>query len=438
MLEKIKNFPLVKFFYNLPGAARLYHFLWAFLGAVAAGFPSRYIYVIGITGTKGKTTTLEVLNSILEEAGKKTALLSSLRVKIDDRSEKNKLGNSMPGRAYIQRFLRKAVNAGCKYALIEVTSQGVVFHRHRFINWNVGILTNLAPEHIEAHGSFEKYREAKLNFLKYVGMKGGRIFINCDDANADFFVNKLGDYKPMCYSKKNENVLRILPNIHRVHGVSDQAPPKFRLSDFNKENVAGAVAAASYIGISEKIIEEALRSFGGVRGRFEFVQHRPFAVVVDYAHTPDSLKRVYEELRNYSAAVAKNSPRMICVLGAAGGGRDKWKRPVMGKIAAEYCEEVILTNEDPYGEKPEKILDEISSGFSKLPITNRQLPKVYKILDRREAIKKAISLAGDGDVVVCTGKGSEDWIHVARGKKIPWDERAVIEEELKNRKLGSM
>lgn len=425
------------------------------LSVVAAGYPSRYIYVIGITGTKGKTTTLEVLNSILEEAGKRTAILSSLRVKIDDHSEKNKLDNSMPGRAYIQRFLRKAVSARCEYALVEVTSQGIVLHRHRFINWNVGVLTNLAPEHIEAHGSFEKYREVKLKFLKYVGRKGGKIFINCDDASADFFVSELGDYQPVCYSKKNEEVLRILPNIHLVRAASDQAPPEFHLSDFNKENFAGAVAVASDIGISEKVTEEALRSFGGVKGRFEFVQHQPFAVVVDYAHTPDSLRKVYETLRNEisntpasAEASAAGKPladmsagrqfsiskKLICVLGAAGGGRDKWKRPVMGKIAAEYCDEIILTNEDPYNEKPDDIIWEIKSGIPQ----NFPAANVFEILDRREAIRKAVSSARDGDVVIATGKGSEDWIHVARGKKIPWDERAVIEEALKNRKLVSI
>lgn len=123
----------------------LYHFLLAWAGALLYGRPSENIFVVGVTGTKGKTTTLELINAILEAAGKKTALLSSLRIKIDEESKKNKTGNSMPGRFYIQRFLKKAVKAGCKYALIEVTSQGVIFHRHRFANWNMGILNQYRP-----------------------------------------------------------------------------------------------------------------------------------------------------------------------------------------------------------------------------------------------------------------------------------------------------
>src|ERR1700691_5407142 len=142
----------------------VYHFLWAWVGAQKYSHPSRGVYVIGITGTKGETTTLELLNAILEAAGKRTAILSSLRMKIGDESEKNPTGNSMPGRGAIQKFLRRARRARCGYALIEVTSQGVVQHRHRFINWNIGVITNLHPEHIESHGSFEKYRAAKLDF----------------------------------------------------------------------------------------------------------------------------------------------------------------------------------------------------------------------------------------------------------------------------------
>lgn len=155
----------------------------------------------------------------------------------------------------------------------------------------------------------------------------------------------------------------------------------------------------------------------GVPGRLEYVQQRPFAVVVDYAHTPDSLTRVYQFLKG------AHHGRLICVLGAAGGGRDRWKRPEMGKVAAELCDDIVLTNEDPYDENPESILNEIASGFP-------HVRNFHKILDRREALRKAISLAKPGDVVVATGKGSESSIHLAKGKKVPWNERQEIERML--------
>lgn len=428
MLERIKRFPLVRIFYKLPGLVWLYHFILALLGAMLYGQPSKKIFVIGVTGTKGKTTVLEILNAILESAGKKTALISSLRAKIGGESTKNALDNTMPGRFYIQKFLRDAVSVGCQYALIEVTSQGVVLSRHRFINWNSGLLINLAPEHIEAHGSFEKYRKAKLDFLRYVGDRGGKIFVNEDDKNAGFFFAALKKFKPIAYSKNDREVSRILPRHSPLRAATDIQPPEFLLSDFNKENLAAAVVIAKSIGIGERAIEDALRHFRGVPGRMEFIQWKPFAVVIDYAHTPDSLEAVYRAL---SAKHESRSSKMICVFGAAGGGRDRWKRPAMGKIAAEYCDEIILANEDPYDEKPEEILSEIKSGM-----IGGKPETIKEILDRRIAIEEAVGLAKNGDTVIITGKGSENWIHMKRGKKIPWNERNVVEKIIKSKKGG--
>lgn len=427
-MEKVKQFPLVKFFYNLPGIASTYHFLWAWFGAQAHKRPSKKIFVIGVTGTKGKTTTLELLNAILEAAGKRTALLSSLRVKIDDKSEKNPKGNSMPGRAYIQDFLARAVRAKCGYALIEVTSQGVAQHRHRFVDWNVGAITNLAPEHIEAHGSFENYRKAKLDFLMYVIKKGGKVFLNRDDAQFDFFAAALGDEKTLSYSREDDWLRNYLPRLQPVRSASGSAF-RFLLSAFNEENIAVAVAIARELGISDSAIGEALAGFRGVPGRMEFVEEGPYTAIADYAHTPDSLEAAYKAAKptpsgNYPA------PRLICVLGAAGGGRDKWKRPQFGKIAAEYCDEIILTDEDPYDEDPTVVVKEIRSGILG---GDPELANVHEVLDRREAIKKAVALARPGDVIIGTGKGSEDWIHVAHGKKVPWNERRVFEEALREK-----
>ena len=336
----------------------------------------------------------------------------------------------MPGRGYLQKFLRRAARAECNYALVEVTSQAVVQHRHRFIHWNMGVLTNLAPEHIESHGSFENYRAAKLDFLKYVIKKGGKVFLNRDDKNFDFFMEALGDSEPIAYSKDDEFFHDSLPHIRSTRMRRDSEAPHFLMSPFNEENIAVAVAIAKELGIANKIIEDAIMEFEGVPGRMEFVHvrrlHRGRGLC---AHAGIARGRVCGGSAKTDVGTFRR-PRLICVLGAAGGGRDTWKRPAMGTIAADHCDEIILTNEDPYDEDPQAIMDEIETG---IPQPLREGQHVYKILDRVQAIEKAVALANEGDVVIGTGKGSEDWIHAAGGRKIPWNERAVFDDALAKR-----
>ena len=434
-MENVKRSKLVQFFYNLPGIRSSYHFLWAWIGARRHGAPSERIFVIGVTGTKGKTTTLELINAILEAAGKRTALLSSLRVKIGDESTKNTLGNSMPGHGYIQKFLKRALEKKCPYALIEVTSQGAALHRHRFVEWNMGIITNLAPEHIEAHGSFEKYRKAKLDFLHYVMERGGKVFLNRDDPNFHFFRNELVEEakdgtKVMQYSRSDDWMQNYLPKIKPMRAMSEGPAPKFLLSGFNEENIAIAVAVAKELGIGDRTIEEALVSFKGVPGRMEFVVKGPYTAIVDYAHTPASLEAAYIAAKPAPSS-SYPEPKLICVLGAAGGGRDKWKRPEFGKIAANFCDEIVLTDEDPYDEDPQAIIKEIRAGILD---GEPDLANVHEVLDRREAIRRAAALAAAGDVIIATGKGSEDVIHIARGRTIPWNEKREFEEALSEKR----
>ena len=240
-------------------------------------------------------------------------------------------------------------------------------------------------------------------------------------------------HDPIVYSKDDEFLKDYLPQIRSNQIRRDNDVPQFLLSKFNEENVAVAVAIAKELGINNKLIEEALYNFEGVPGRMEFVQFENYTAVVDYAHTPDSLEAAYTAAKPQPTPNFPK-PRFICVLGAAGGGRDTWKRPPMGSIAADYCDEIILTNEDPYDENPETIMDEIETG---IPQPLREGQNVYKIFDRTKAIQKAVDLMQEGDVVIGTGKGSEDWIHVADGKKIPWNERAVFEAALKTKRNPS-
>jgi UDP-N-acetylmuramoyl-L-alanyl-D-glutamate--2,6-diaminopimelate ligase len=299
----------------------------------------------------------------------------------------------------------------------------------------MGAITNLAPEHIESHGSFENYRAAKLSFLQYVFREGGEVFLNRDDKEFGFFFDTLVAYKPKEYSKEDEFLKDCLPRIRAARekngvGLADEASAQFLLSDFNIENIAVAAAIAQRLGIENATIEKTILNFNGVPGRMEFVKKDGYTAVVDYAHTPDSLEAAYRAVKPKPSA-EYSDPRLIALLGGAGGGRDKWKRPAMGAIAARYCDEIILTDEDSYNENPAEILNEIERGVQKED--PEKAKHIYKILDRKEAARKAFEIARPGDVIIGTGKGSEEWIHIENGKKIPWNERQVFEDALKEK-----
>ena len=404
----------------------IYHFFLAWLGGLIYGQPSREVFVLGVTGTKGKSTVLELINEVLEAAGKKTALTSSVRIKIGSESRKNLTENTMPGRFFLQKFLRDAVTHGCEYVLIEVTSEGIVQCRHRFIDFDAALFLNLHPEHIERHGSFEKYRAAKVKFFEDVAKFSPKVrrlfFINHEDRNHGYFVDAVRGRGEIYYFSKDDFLGKKLGG--RRNALGD-----WLSSDFNMENAAAAARFAELHGINWDTIKKALSSYKGLEGRMDVAQEKPFRVVVDYAHTPDSLLKVYKALSNSKLKNKNQKPKLICVLGSAGGGRDKWKRPEFGKIAGEYCDTIILTNEDPYDEEPNSILDQVKSGIRSSAFDSGK-SGLYEILDRREAVNKAITLAKKNDTIIITGKGSENWIHVANGKKIPWNERKIVEELL--------
>src|SRR3989338_8237434 len=356
-----------------------YHLALAYLAALFYSFPSRKIKVIGVTGTKGKSSTVYFLSRILEGAGYKTAAISTIQFKVAEKEGPNNSKMTMPGRFAIQSFIAKAVKAGCQFVVLEVSSQGVLQNRHRFINFDAAVFTKLAPEHIEAHGSFEDYKKCKLKFFEYV--KNNHI-INKDDKYFREFYNVQAKNKTI-YSARDYKNLKLW-------------------GDFNLANAAAAVKTAEIYGIKPDLAVKSFENIESLPGRMELIGgSQNFKVVVDYAHTPDSMEAVYGSLK---PKLAENS-KLICVFGATGGGRDKWKRPEYGKIAEIYCDEIILTNEDPYEENPVSILEQIETGFSQVESVKS---KVHKVLDRKEAIKKGISLAQEGDIVIITGKRSEE------------------------------
>jgi len=393
-----------------------YHFGLAFLSALIYSFSSKKLKVIGVTGTKGKSTVVELAGVILENAGYKVASVSSIKFKIDKKEWPNKLKMTMPGRFKLQGFLRKAVKAGCQYAILEVTSEGILQHRQKFIDFDIALFTNLSPEHIERHGSFEKYRQAKGKLFQ--ATKNIHV-INIDDENAEYFL-QFPAKKKYTYglNKGDINNKDLQLNLQLI-------------GNFNIYNALAAICAGMSQGVNLETSKKALEKVREIPGRMETVIEKPFKVIVDYAHTPDSLEKVYQTLKtnNYKLKTA----RMICVLGACGGGRDKWKRPKMGEIAAKYCDKIILTNEDPYDENPMEIIKQVAEGaFKEISVNPRRYPRksasIYKILDRKEAIKKALEMAKEGDTVIITGKGCEPWMCLANGKKIPWDDKKIVRE----------
>ncbi len=408
----------------------IYHRALALVAAITYLFPSKNLIVIGITGTNGKSTTVDLTHRIFVAAGFRVASVSSLRFIIADREWKNELKMTMPGRFFIQKFLRDAVDAKCDIAIIEVTSEGIRQSRHLHIDFDIAAVTNVTPEHIESHGSFEKYRAAKLKLFEAVARSpkhGKAIVINGDDPSAMLFLHTQRSEAwiyGLNQGKWDTLGHAVIPQAHAVRDDSVQFISqgiefviKMR-GEFNLYNTLCATTIALSRGVAPEIIRDAFIGVQGISGRMEFITNPPnsiFSVVVDYAHTPDALSNVYTTL--------SKSNKLLCVLGSAGGGRDKWKRPEMGKIADESCEEIFLTNEDPYDEDPESIIQEVAKGITK--------KKPHIILDRKEAIEAAIKKAGADDTVIITGKGAEPLMMLEGGKKIPWDDREVVRNILR-------
>jgi UDP-N-acetylmuramoyl-L-alanyl-D-glutamate--2,6-diaminopimelate ligase len=387
---------------------RVYHYKLALLGAMGFGFPgkAKNMKIIGVTGTSGKSTTVDFITRILEEAGEKVASVSSIRFKVGENEWENKYKMTMPGRFVIQKLLSQAKKAQCKYVVLEVTSEGIRQFRHKFINFDTVVFTNLTPEHIESHGGFENYRNEKLKLFK--ASKNIHV-INDDDENAKYFLDTPAQ-KKIIFSLKDTK------NIKLGNGINFEFNgQKFNLNlsgEFNIYNALAAICVAKAYGISLLVCSKALEKAKGISGRMEVVSESPVKVIVDYAHTPSQLEAVYKTFKDEN---------MVCVLGSCGGGRDKWKRPVLGQLAGKYCKEIIITNEDPYDEDPMEIINQVAGTAG---------PRAKKVLDRKEAIKTSVKLAKPGDVVIITGKGSEPWMCLENGKKIPWDDRQIAREAL--------
>lgn len=455
LLHIIKRFIPVKLFNRLSPA---YHFLLAWSASIIYRKPSERIMVIGVTGTTGKTTSAYLIAKVLEGCGIKTGYTSTAMFNDGRREWLNDKKMTMPGRFFTQKILARMIKNGCRFAVIETTSEGVKQYRHRFINYDALIFTGLYPEHLEAHGGFENYKKAKgrlfahlkkcrtkyiddnrvvkktessIKKLDYKRVKK-IIIANLDDPEAKYFLNFWAEEK-YAYSKEaaaHEKNLKIIQYKEVEPGPTGTGfkinNTNFNLQllgSFSATNAMNAVCLGIALSLDLKKIKESLEKITGVPGRLEKIDKgQNFIVVVDYAFEPNAVEKLYDTLN----LISHN--QKIHVLGATGGGRDVSRRPILGKIAGAKADIVIITNEDPYDDDPQIIVDQVALGAEKSgKIINENL---YKIMDRRQAINKALSLAKKRDIVLITGKGSEQAICLAKGEKLPWDDRAVVKEEL--------
>ena len=430
-----------------------YHFALAHLAAAWYAWPSRRMVVIGVTGTNGKTTVVNLIARILEEAGEKVGLTSTVNFRIAGKDVLNDMKMTMPGRFFLQKMLHRMTEAGCRFAVIETSSQGLEQFRHLGIEYDVAVFTNLTPEHIEAHGGFDNYKQAKLKLFRHLARRPRKslpmrgdvkkiVVANLESEHVWDFLDVSADKKygflaegadagkvawPMAIVKALDLKLEANGSSFKVRET------RFSLKMPGRYNVLNALAAIS-VGLSQGVpletMARALAKVDNVPGRFERIEEgQDFAVIVDYAPEPESLKQVY------AAIDRMPGKRLIHVLGSAGGGRDVARRPILGRMAGERADIAVVTDEDPYDDDPRLIIDQVAAGAREAG--KKEGESLFLIDDRREAIRKAIALAGTGDVVLMTGKGAEQAIVGRGGKMTPWDERKVARELLRDR-LGKV
>ena len=411
-----------------------YHFLLGYVSAAWYGKPSEKMIVVGVTGTTGKTTTVFLIASILKSAGMKVGYITTAMFSDGEKEWLNDKKMTMVGRFFTQGMLKRMEENKCDVVIVETTSEGIAQFRHKFINYDTLLFTGLYPEHIESHGGFENYKKAKgklfahLRDCKKKKINGKEIekttIVNADDEHAEYFQSFWAEKKMSFGIQKGAEIKA--ENI-----TSDASGSRFTIRDtqyainllggFNVANSLAAISVAKAMDIYDEKIKSGLEKITGTPGRLEKIDEgQDFTVIVDYAFEPNAVLKLYETIGNIPHS------KIIHVLGSTGGGRDKARRPKLGKLAGEKADYVIVTNEDPYDEDPMQIIDEVAAGAE----NKKEGENLWKILDRQEAIRKALSLAQAQDIVLITGKGSEQAICVENGKKILWDDREVVREEL--------
>jgi len=398
----------------------------AAMGPVAARFhgdPTARLNVVGVTGTNGKTTTAFLVRELLEAAGRRTALLGTVKSVIG--GQESELARTTPEAIDLQAAFAQMLQAGDECCAMEASSHALELHRADAIHWAAAIFTNLTQDHLDFHPTMEHYFLAKRRLFEHA--EATKI-VNADDPYGRRLARDFPDALTFSLEGEADADLRAVDIRGELTGSSfcivardgERIEVRSPLPGaFNVSNVLGAVAAVRALGVSDDAIAAALPHAGRVPGRFEPVDEgQAFAVLVDYAHTPDSLDNVLRAARELTGG------RVICAFGC-GGDRDRSKRPLMGEIADRLADEIVVTSDNPRTEDPGAILDDILAGV--------QRSDPYREVDRRAAISFAVGLADDGDVVVIAGKGHEQGQEFEGGRKVPFDDVTVAREALRAR-----
>jgi UDP-N-acetylmuramoyl-L-alanyl-D-glutamate--2,6-diaminopimelate ligase len=415
-----------------------FHYTESIAAAQKYKKPSEQMIVIGIVGSKGKTTTANMLWSILSADGHKVGLIGTANIRYGNKEEMNPYHMTMPGAFVMQKILAKMASMKCKYVVMEVPSEGQTQYRHVGINFDVLVFTNVTKELMAAHDfsmeTLHKHNKRVFKRLTHSKRKTidlartpKMIIANTDNKHAKDYLIFQAD-KKLTFGTKNDTDYK-LENIEDTkNGISfdiNGANYKAKiLGKINAINAAGAIATASALGANKKAIASGLSKLATIPGRMEVIEGKqPFTVVVDYAHEQASMNALMDSAKDMKPKGAK----VITLLGAEGGGRDSAKRPEMGEICAKGSDIIILSNVDPYEDDPMDIINDIKKGALKAGA--KEGKSMFIIPDRREGIRKALELANKDDLVLITGKGAEQSI-VIGGKSFPWDDRKVVKEEL--------
>ncbi len=414
------------------------HYPEALIAARQAQQPTRDMIVIGIVGSKGKTTTANMLWSILQASGHKTGLIGTANIRVGDHEELNKYHMTMPESLALQQIFARMKKSDCRYVVLEVPSEGQTQWRHIGIHFDLLLFTNVTRELMASHkysqDILHQHNSRVFKYLKRTKKKrfdgekiAKTIVANADAADFSRYFSYPAEHK---YSFS----IRKKSDFRAEHIKSTASGTSFSLrgqeyainiaGPINVINATGAIAAAASLGLEPAVIARGLENLKSIPGRMEVIEAgQSFRVIVDYAHEETSMTALMEAGKSMRQAGSK----IITLLGAEGGGRDEKKRPIMGKIAASTSDYVVISNVDPYDDDPATIIETIAAGARTAgKIEDKNL---FCIEDRRAGINKALSLAAGDDIVLITGKGSEQSM-VIGDKKLPWDDRQVVREEL--------
>lgn len=392
---------------------------YAHICAAFYGHPERKLKIIGVTGTNGKTTSCFILKSVLDGMGHKTGLIGTVKNIVGDKEYPAAL--TTPDCYELFGLFDEMVKAGCEYCVMEVSSQALDQHRVDGVHFEAAIFTNLTQDHLDYHGTFEKYMAAKRKLFENSSLA----IMNIDDESAPFMTDGL-DCRKVTFSVNNDKCDYSAKNIrisssgvkYELVSNSNIGRVKFAVpGKFSVYNSMGAAVCLIEMGMDFRAVLDALMLCTGVPGRMEVVPADvPYTILIDYAHTPDGLENVLGCVREITDG------KVICVFGC-GGDRDKTKRPIMGEIAVRLSDVAVITSDNPRSEDPDLIIEDIMSGVGKGGA------KVIVDSDRKGAIKKALDAANAGDVVVLAGKGQETYQVLASGK-IHFDEREAVAQIL--------